>query len=263
MESTKNNEVKPLTLEEKKKQLIAEYDEKLKIAIAVLEKKEEADNQKEVVKEKIAKEFDTLKNAIITNSKNISTLIDTFKKEYHTSYYANVGEARTEISKRHARELNELNKQHKIEKENFKVTYNLPFDLTVQPKDEVITVGERINIAFAKRSNGTDYTPDYRILIIDNKATAIIKSDGLPLLSSIQVKYKSNNIVKSTVLKAEVLLKEANNDLSIVPDANRISNDELTDDQKIEVQKFIDKNKNSKIPSSNIKIDLGGDLGKL
>ncbi|TRX34968.1 hypothetical protein FNW52_12565 [Flavobacterium sp. ZT3R18] len=261
METIKNNEVKVLTLEEKKAKLIAENNEQLKIALDKLEKTEAAAEQREVVKTKITKELDTLKNAISANSNNISSLIDKFEKDYYTSFYSNVGEARNEITKRHTRELNELNKQHKLEKENFKVIYNLPFDLDAKPKDENISVEERIKYALAKRSNGSDNTPDYRVLIIDNKAVAVIKNDDSPMLSSINVPYTSNNIGKVAILKADVLIKECNKNLSIVPNANRMSIEDIKDEQKEKVQDYINKKKVETSP--DIKTDLGGDLGKL
>jgi hypothetical protein len=251
-----------LTLEQKQGKLIADNKKWLEQELEKLEKIDAAGKQREVVKKNIAKELDTFKTAISTNSKNISSLIDTFKKDYYTDLYLNLGDARNEITKRQARELNELNKQHTIEKDNFKARYNIEFDLESKPKDEIISVEKRIKYAFAKYSNGTINTPDYRVLIVDGKAVAVIKDDNSPMKSSIQVPYTTNdNIGKKAVLKADVLIKECNENLSIVPDANKMTIDDLTDEQKKNVQDFLNKKKVETSP--DIKTDLGGDLGKL
>lgn len=233
-----------LTLEQKKANLKKEYEQGLEQALARLEKTEAADNEKANVITNINKEFDTFSKAIATNSKNVRDLISKFKEEYLTDFFTNFGDARTQTLKRQEKELKALEKQHKQEKDNISIYYHLPFDLDNKPKDQVLSVEERITKSLAKRSQGTNGIPDYRVLIIDGKAKAIIKQDGSTMLSSINVPYTtSGNMRKNAILKSVVFIKEANKDITKIPAENTIGLDDLSDENKASVKEWIAKNK--------------------
>ncbi|OCB70203.1 hypothetical protein [Flavobacterium crassostreae] len=233
-----------LTLEQKKEKLRREYEQDLNEALERLEKTESANNERVNVTANIEREFDKLSDAITANSQNIRSLISKFREDYYTDFFINIGDARMQTLKRQAKELKTLEKQHKQEKDIISSIYNLKFD--TEPSNQVISVEERITKALAKRSQGTNGIPDYRVLIIDGKAKAIIKQDGTVMLSSINVPYSVNDgnvsVTKNAILKSVVFVKEANKDINKIPTENVIELDTLNEEQQASVKEWIEKN---------------------